>query len=235
MTRLILFKMTFKIMLAPMEKITTSKFRELCYQNGADLVFTEMTRIEALARNNKSALKRIINFNNVPTVIQLIGKDEKALEKFISEYKPEPGFQGFDLNFGCPSLEFVKLGMGSAMMKRIAKINRLIAIIKVKGYTVSIKMRLGLNKFEKEKKVYLNTIKETNADYYIIHARHGKQNSDSPADFSVYPECVQTGKPIIANGDIKTKEQIDYLKKIGCAGAMIGREAIKNSKVFNLL
>jgi tRNA-dihydrouridine synthase B len=224
--------MTFKIMLAPMEKITTAKFRELCYQNGAELVFTEMARIEALARNNKSALKRIKIFNNVPTVIQLIGKDEKALKRFISEYKPEPGFKGFNFNFGCPSLKFIQLGMGCAMMKRIMKINRLIAIIKNKGYPVSLKIRLGLNKFEKEKKVYLNTINETNADYYIIHAKHGKENSDSPTDFSVYPECVQTNKPIIANGDIKTKEQINYLKKIGCAGIMIGREAIRNPEIF---
>jgi tRNA-dihydrouridine synthase B len=175
--------MTFKIMLAPMERVTTAPFRELCYQNGAELVFTEMTRIEALARNNKSALKRIKNFNNVPTVIQLIGKDEKALEKFISEYQPEPGFKGFNLNFGCPSKEFIQHGMGCAMMKRIAKINRMIAVIKKKGYKISLKIRLGLNKFEKDKKVYLNTIIETNADYYIVHAKHGQQKSAKSSEF----------------------------------------------------
>jgi hypothetical protein len=42
---------------------------------------------------------------------------------------------------------------------------------------VSVKMRLGLNEYEKKQKCYLNVLKETNADSYIIHARHGRQVS----------------------------------------------------------
>ena len=42
-------------------------------------------------------------------------------------------------------------------------------------------------------------------------------------------------KVIIANGDIKTKEQIKYLKSIGVKGAMIGREALDNPQIFNQL
>ena len=73
------------------------------------------------------------------------------------------------------------------------------------------------------------------ADFFIVHARHGKERDKDPADFSVYEECVQTGKKIIANGDIKTKEQIEYLKSIGIKGAMIGREALDNPQIFNQL
>ncbi len=86
---------------------------------------------------------------------------------------------------------------------------------------------------QKEKKVYLNLIKELDVDFFIVHARHGKETYKNPADFSVYEGCVKTNKVIIANGDIKTKEQIDYLKSIGVKGAMIGQAALKNPNIFN--
>ena len=121
------------------------------------------------------------------------------------------------------------------MIKRTAKVKRLIQIVKKHNYSVSIKMRLGMNGYEKNKKTYLNLIKEVDADFFIIHARHGKERDKNPADFSVYEKCVQTGKIIIANGDIKTKEQIEYLKSIGVKGAMIGREALDNPQIFNQL
>ena len=92
-----------------------------------------------------------------------------------------------------------------------------------------------MNKFEKEKKSYLNLIKEVDADFFIVHARHGKETYKNPADFDVYKECVKTNKIIIANGDIKTKEQIKYLKSIGIKGAMIGRAALENPNIFKNL
>jgi len=92
-----------------------------------------------------------------------------------------------------------------------------------------------MNKFEKEKKTYLNLIKEVDADFFIVHAKHGKERSKDPADFSVYKECVETNKVIIANGDIKTKEQIEYLKSIGVKGAMIGRAAVEDPSIFKRL
>ena len=49
----------FKLMLAPMEDCTGPEFRELCYKKGADSTFTEMARISALARGNKSTLETV--------------------------------------------------------------------------------------------------------------------------------------------------------------------------------
>ncbi len=56
-----------------------------------------------------------------------------------------------------------------------------------------------MNKFEKEKKVYLNLINEVDADFFIVHARHGQETYEDPVDSSVYEECVKTNKIIIAN------------------------------------
>jgi len=226
------FKNKFYYMLAPLEDMTDSCFRTLCYRHGADLAFTELVYIEGLARNNQCTWSRIKLYDDTPTVIQIIGEREPSLKKFLSRFEPQNGFMGFNLNLGCPAPAAVHNGAGCAMIKRIAKTNKIIDIIKKKGYTVNIKLRLGLNQFEKDKKVYLNLIKNTNADFYVVHARHGNQTYKDKADWSIFPECAKTGKNIIANGDIKTKEDAETMKSFGCKGVMIGRQAIKNPTIF---
>ena len=221
-------KNKFSYMLAPIESMTDSCFRTIC--RGADLTFTEKVNIEALAKNNEFALEKIKLYDNTPCQIQLLGQKEEQLKKFLSNFTPENGFKGFNLNLGCPDPAVVSKGLGCAMMKRISKINRIVHIIKDHDHNVSIKMRLGLNQHEKEKKVYLNLINGVNADFFIVHARHGKQTYNEKADLSVIPECIATGKNIIANGDITTKSDVEKLRD--CAGVMIGRAAITNPLIF---
>lgn len=225
----------FELMLAPMEDQADAAFRKLCYTKGATATFTEMARISALARGNKSTLEKIQIPQAVPTYIQLIGADEKELDKFLQTFVVQKGFLGFNLNLGCPSRNMIQKGFGCALIKRITKVKKLVQTIRKHGYPVSIKMRLGLNAFEKEKKTYINLIREIDADFFIVHSRHGKDTFRSPADFSVYNECVATKKIIIANGDITTKTQVDQLRSIGVKGVMIGRAAIENPNIFGLL
>ncbi|NQU98447.1 tRNA-dihydrouridine synthase family protein [Candidatus Woesearchaeota archaeon] len=225
----------FEFMLAPMEDYTDNAFRELCFNHGADLTFTEMTRLTGLIRNNKSTERRIEILNNVPTQIQLAAKNEDHLKLFLKKFKPTEGFQGINFNLGCPSPHLIKIGLGCALMKRISKVNRLVQIVKNNGFSCSIKMRLGLNQYEKEKFVYLNLLKNVDADFFIIHARHGKEDYESKADDKIYPECVDTGKTIIANGDIDSVEKVNYMKKLGVKGVMIGRAAVCNPSIFEQL
>jgi tRNA-dihydrouridine synthase len=92
-----------------------------------------------------------------------------------------------------------------------------------------------MNKYEKEKGAYLNLIKSVDAAFFVVHARTAEQTLEQPADFSVYAKCVDTGKRIVANGSIRTKEQVAALKESGLYGAMIGRAAMGNPKIFREL
>ncbi len=222
-------------MLAPMEKMADSNFRFLCHKYGADLVFTELIRFETLVKKNKSALKRIKLHDDTPTMIQIMGKDEQKLEEFITNFVPEKGFKGFNLNFGCPSQTYVQQGIGSAMIKRPTKIKRMVDMIKNHSYNVNIKLRLGVNKTEKREKVYLKLIERVNADFFVVHARHRSESYEIKADWRVFSECVNTGKKIVANGDIKTKEDVEKMKEFGCVGVMIGRAAMRNPLIFGQL
>lgn len=222
-------------MLAPMEDITDSAFRTICHKYGADTTFTEMVRIDPLSRNNAATWSRLEFKDSTPVIIQLLGANEPRLKKFLKLFKPHQGFEGFNFNLGCPSPQVIKLGQGCAMIKRISKTKKLVNIIHDYGYNCSIKMRLGMNKFEKEKKIYLNLIDAVDADFFIVHARYGAQTYKEEPDYSVYEECVKTGKKIIANGNINTKEQVEYFKKINVNGIMIGRKAVNNPAIFNEL
>lgn len=228
-------KDNFCYMLAPLEDITGNAFRTICYRYGADLTFTVMTRVEGLAKRNKSTWSRLEFHDDTPTVIQLVGAGEQYFKKFLSEFRPHPGFQGFNLNLGCPSPDIVALGQGCVMSRRISKTRKIVEIFKERGFPISVKMRLGLTARDKTNKVYLNLLRGVEADFFIVHARYGLQGYTTPADFSVYEECVSTGRKIIANGDIKTQEQIDDLKSIGVIGAMIGRAAISDPLIFRRL
>ncbi|MFH1211311.1 MAG: tRNA-dihydrouridine synthase family protein [Candidatus Woesearchaeota archaeon] len=221
--------------LAPMEDITSNSFRSLCHKYGADLTFTELIHITGLAKEDKNTLSRIELKDDTPTVIQLLGSKEPDFKKFLSMFKPSRGFRGFNLNLGCPNPQAVKLGYGCAMIKRINKTKNIVQIFREYNYPISVKLRLGLNRYEKQNKVYLKLIDAVDADFFIVHARHGNQGYDEPADFSVYRECVKTGKQIIANGDICTKKQVESLEKIGIKGVMIGRAAVKNPAIFSML
>jgi tRNA-dihydrouridine synthase B len=228
-------KMDFLYMSAPIEDISDSAFRTVCFRYGADLTFTEMVRVEGLAKKNACTWSRLNFYDNTPTVIQLLPGKDYSLKKFLSMFKPHESFKGFNFNLGCPSPHIIKIGQGAAMIKRIAKVQRLVDIVKKEKYPISIKMRLGLNKFERDKKVYINLLNAIDAEFFVVHARDASQTYADSADFSVYAECVETGKKIIANGDIKTKEQVDNLKKIGVSGVMIGRAAVHNPGIFNIL
>jgi tRNA-dihydrouridine synthase len=225
----------FELMLAPLEDYSHAQMREECHALGADSTFTEMARTAALARGNKSTVAKTLIPNPIPTYIQIIGTSEKDLEKYLEKFTPQEGFLGFNFNLGCPSKNMIKRGLGCALIKRVNKVKTMVQVVRDHGYGVSIKMRLGLNQYEKERKVYLNLIKEVDADFFIIHARHGNERDRNPADFSIYKECVATGKVIIANGDITTKEQVKQLKAIGIRGAMIGRGAMEDPAIFSKL
>jgi tRNA-dihydrouridine synthase B len=224
--------MDFQLMLAPMEGGTDSAFRALCHKNGADLTFTEIARVSNLARAKKGELDTIALTDNTPTQIQLAGAKVAEYERFLSAFKPSGGFRGFNLNLGCSSPEYLRQGIGAAMVKRVSRVNEIVSLIGKHGYVCSIKMRLGADAYEKQKGAYLNLIKKVDASFFVVHARTAKQTLEDKADFSVYEKCVATGKKIVANGDIKTKEQVAVLQQQGLYGAMIGRAAMGNPGIF---
>ena len=123
------------------------------------------------------------------------------------------------------------------MVKRATKTQKLVTIIQDHGYNVSVKLRLGLNPFEKMNKVYLNCLGAVEANFFIVHAKTAAQESGESEDYTVFPECIEAagGRQVIANGGVDSAEKVRLLREMGVSGLMIGRAAIANPAIFNLL
>jgi tRNA-dihydrouridine synthase len=224
-------------MLASLERYSDSVFRTLSYNHGADLTFTEMAHVESFLKGNKVSLEKIEPRDATPVQIQILSSNEGKLDRFLSDFKPTDGFMGFNLNLNCPSNDVIRQGKGAAMVKRAAKTARLVSTIRDHGHSVSVKIRLGLNQFEKDNKLYINNLEGADPDFFVVHAKHAAQTSGEKEDNSVYPECVEAarGIPVIANGGIETPEMVQSLVELGVGGVMMGRPAMRNPAIFDLM
>jgi tRNA-dihydrouridine synthase B len=224
-------------MLASLERYSDSVFRTLCYNHGADLTFTEMAHVNSFLKRNKDSLQKIEPRDSTPVQIQVLSSNEGELDRFLSDFKPFEGFEGFNLNLSCPSKDVIRQGKGAAMVKRAAKTAKLVALIRDHGHPVSVKICLGLNKFEKGNKLYLNNLSGATPDFFVVHAKHAGQSSAEPEDNTVYPECVEAarGIPVIANGGIDTVEKVRSMMEMGVSGVMMGRPSMENPAIFDLM
>jgi tRNA-dihydrouridine synthase len=195
-----------------------------------------MAHVGSFLKKNKGSLAKIAVKDATPVQIQLLSSNEDKLDRFLAGFTPFEGFQGFNLNLSCPSKEVIRQGKGAAMVKRAAKTKRLVSMIRDHGYPVSVKIRLGLNSFEKKNKLYLNNLGGVDPDFFVVHAKHAAQGSVEPEDDSVYPECVEAarGIPVIANGGIDSSDRVQSLMEMGVGGVMMGRPALGYAGVFDL-
>jgi tRNA-dihydrouridine synthase len=186
---------------------------------------------------NRGSLEKIDVKDITPVQIQILSSSEKKLDRFLTGFQLFEGFKGFNLNLSCPSREVINAGKGAAMVKRAAKTRRLVSVIRDYNFPVSIKIRLGLNQFEKDNKLYLNNLRGVDPDFFVVHAKHAAQKSSESADYSVFQECVQEarGIPVIANGGIDSSDKVRMLMSQGIAGVMIGRAALKNPLIFDII
>lgn len=224
-------------MLASMEGYSDSVFRALCFRHGADLTFTEMSHVESLLKGNKGSLEKITPKDSTPVQLQILSSGMDKMSRFLSGFEPFDGFMGFNLNLSCPSKNVINHGKGAAMVKRGAKTQRIVSLFRDYGYPVSVKLRLGLNKFEKDNKLYLNCFRNVDPDFFVVHAKHAGQGSGEEEDYHVYPECVEEarGVPVIANGGIDSLDKVQMLIDAGVKGVMMGRSALVNPSIFDLL
>ncbi len=227
-----------KLLLAPLEGVSDCAFRTLCYNHGADLTFTEMIRVDSLVRKNKATVALLDLKNQTPTGIQLLAIKPTIAQEFVNMF---PSFdfhtapQQINLNCGCPSPDVIRQGGGAALVKRIQRLQELVDIFRKLSLPVTLKLRLGLNAYEQKNKVYLNLLKSVDADAFIVHARHARQNSTEAAEWNVFEDCIATGKHIVPNGDISEREHIAYFRQLGIKEVMIGRAAVRNPSVFSYL
>ena len=228
--------------LAPMADVTDPAFRSIIAKYGKpDVLWTEFVSADGLFLGGKEVLIKDLAFSEEerPIVAQFFTSHPDTMEK-ASELAVELGFDGIDINMGCPDKSIEKQGAGASLMKdpKLAQEIILAAKSGAGNLPVSVKTRIGWNKDELE--TWLPTLLETNPAVITVHARTRKELSLVPARWEHVKRAVEirnemkSATLIFGNGDV-----IDILdaekkaKETGCDGVMIGRAIFGNPWCFN--
>ena len=104
--------------LAPMDGVTDSVFRRVVAKHGKpDVVFTEFTNVGDICRGRGARLDSL-RYSEMerPIVVQLYGKDPEFFYQ-AAHVVCALGFDGLDINMGCPSKNVASSGSGAALIR----------------------------------------------------------------------------------------------------------------------
>ncbi len=226
--------------LAPMADVTDTSFRTMFAKYGKpDVFWTEFVSADGLCSPGRESLKIDLLFeeNQRPIVAQLFTSDPKNMYKAGMLVK-ELGFDGLDINMGCPDRKIEKQGCGCDMIRNPKAATTIIEAAMQTGLPVSVKTRMGYNQDEIDS--WIPTLLQTNIVALSVHLRTRKEMSKVPAHWEAMSRIValrDTLAPktlLVGNGDVMDRADGEQkAQESGCDGIMIGRGMFGNPWLFN--
>lgn len=229
------------LILAPMEDVTDVVFREIvCDICKPDVLFTEFTSADGLMSKGKDRVIRSLLYSERqrPIVAQIWGTNLQNYQHATKLIK-QLGFDGIDINMGCPDKGVIKKNAGSAIIKDFKRAKEIIELVKQESgdIGVSVKTRLGFDKVITEE--WISFLLEQKINALTVHGRIATEMSKNPADWNEIKKAVDIKNKIapetliIGNGDVKSyKQAIEYSDKYKVDGIMIGRGIFSNPWIF---
>lgn len=230
--------------LAPMADVTDPAFREVISNVGKpDVFWTEFVSADGLFLGGFDALSKDLYFDKKekPIVAQFFTSKPEMMEK-ASKLAKDLGFDGVDINMGCPDKSVEKQGAGASLIKNPNLAKELILSAKQgSDLPVSVKTRIGYNKVEISS--WIPNLLEAEPSVITIHARTRKEMSLVPANWQYVKDTVSIRNElqknlnyktlVFGNGDVTS---LDHGRKLcaetGADGAMLGRAIFGNPWLF---
>ncbi len=246
--------------LAPMADVTDAPFRRLIAKysahpradgtvGGPDVMWTEFVSADGLVRATPEGKQKLLadliyTEAERPIVAQLFSANEAHMEQ-AAALCLELGFDGVDINMGCPDRSVEKQGCGAAMIKNPAQARAIIRAAKrgaasdtAAGIPVSVKTRLGYNQDQVAE--WIPELLAEQPAALTIHARTRKEMSKVPARWERLREAVElrdTLAPetvLLGNGDaLSLADAKERVHESGADGAMLGRAIFGNPWLFH--
>lgn len=252
--------------LAPMADVTDAPFRRMIAKysahrrsngtiGGPDVMWTEFVSADGLMRANEEGREKMMadlmfDESERPIVAQLFTAHPEYMEQAAILVR-ELGFDGIDINMGCPDRSIERQGCGSVMIKDPQNAQAVILAAKrgAGDLPVSVKTRVGYTTDILES--WLPVLLEVEPAVITIHARTRKEMSKAPAQWSRVTRAVairdaiqndawqrqfpEKNKTLIfGNGDvvsISDAKQKAY--ESGADGVMLGRAVFGNPWLFH--
>jgi tRNA-dihydrouridine synthase len=244
--------------LAPLDDVTDAAFRRHIAGHSSSkiprVMYTEFTSADGLLLADESGKRKLLKkleFSDIerPIVAQLFTAVPEHMEKAAALCR-ELGFDGVDINMGCPDKAVEKSGCGADLIrhpdlaceliraaKRGACICASLTCTNKKCLPVSVKTRLGYDSDELE--TWLPAILAEEPAAVAIHLRTRKEMSDVPAKWERAKRAVEirdalgSNARIIGNGDVKDiADARANATETGVDGVMLGRAVFGNPWLF---
>lgn len=196
------------LFLAPIQGMTIA-----CYRNqfarifgGIDAYYAPFISTADMDKVNPILLKDIIFENNaagvkvIPQILSNNGSEFKLFSDVIADL----GYNEINWNIGCPFPMVTRKKRGSGILPYPDMIKSILDIACASSYTITVKMRLGLENSEEGLRV-IDVLNEYPLGGVIIHARTGKQMYTGNVDLDSFEALASACKhEITYNGDIFT-------------------------------
>jgi len=231
------------MVMAPMSGVTDEAFRLMFLKYGKpDVFWTEFISASALLspKGRKYCLDTLkFSPKERPIVAQIFGAEAIQIEKACKEIVAL-GFDGIDINMGCPDKDIEKQGAGAALINNPVLAKKIIRSAQrgAGKIQVSVKTRIGYNKNQITE--WIPILLKENIACLTVHFRTRKEMYSTPAHWELAKEIVKLRNKyapktlILGNGDIKSLAQARELaKKTGVDGVMFGRGVLGNPWFFS--
>ena len=212
-----------QIFAAPLAGITDRPFRRVIREFSPNApIVTEMISCHSLVGAHKNCLRNFDNYadeGNVGT--QIFGADV-GLMADAARILADAGAKWIDINMGCPVPKVAtRAGAGAHLMRDHALAGKIMrAVVRAVDIPVSIKTRLGWDDDNRDWRDLIDIAADAGVRFAALH---GRTRAQLYLGNAVHPDVSDAPIPIIANGDIKTADDVNAVHKLGYAGAMIGR------------
>ncbi len=232
--------------LAPMANVTDVAFRRMIATYGKpDVIWTEFVSCDGLMSSGRDNILIDLAFSEIerPIVAQIFGATPENFYK-TALLLQELGFDGIDINMGCPDKNVSgKQGAGAALIQNPKLAQQIIRETKrgAGALPVSVKTRLGYNKNVLD--TWLKSLLETAPAAITLHCRTKKEMSLVPAHWEEVQKAVKIRNEfdaspdhtlLLGNGDVKDlNDARQKVAETGCDGVMIGRGIFGNPWLFN--
>jgi nifR3 family TIM-barrel protein len=227
--------------LAPMAGVTDTVFRRFIRNlGGCGLIMTEFTsshgvRASLGARKPTKTLKYLaFDPEEHPISAQLFGADPAVMAD-AARVCEDLGFDILDINFGCPVSKVVKCNGGSALLRDLPLVERLLREVrKAIAIPFTMKYRAGWNEEELVAVRMAKLAEECGLQAVALHPRTREQGFAGVADWRRIAEVKAAVKiPVIGNGDVFTPEDaVRMVRETNCDAVMVGRAASSNPWIF---
>jgi tRNA-dihydrouridine synthase len=149
------------------------------------------------------------------------------------------GFDGIDINMGCPEAVVNNQGSGAALILQPTLAERIITECKrgAGDLPVSVKTRIGFHEIAYED--WVRRLLDTEPEVLTIHGRTRDEMSKVPAHWDAIGDIAHLAKMvgsdalILGNGDVKNVDEArKKVEQYGIDGVMLGRALFGNPWLF---